>query len=154
MPGEAWLISTRVLSRSTLVTAQRYSKLLTPVLYWARIVQSSPPASHVFSLVQQQVHGTQHKRLLLPWKVAKANAGNGNELGLQGKRFTTGWVEGSPAGRVGAWHPEVSETKYQRSSENLLTQGHRLRDTDGKCMTKQRGPCGFRLCWTQVQGHM
>lgn len=106
--------------------------------------QSSPPASHVFSLVQQQkVHGTQHKRLLLPGRVTKTDTGNGRERGWQGRLFTTGWVEGSPAGRVSAWHPEVSERKYRRSSGNLLTEGHRLKRHGRKMSDQAEDPVGL-----------
>lgn len=107
--------------------------------------ESSLPASHVFSPVQQQEgHGTQHRHLLLARRVTKTATGNATELSLQGKQFTLGQGEGSTAHRVGAWHPGVSETKQQRSHRRLLlTKSHRLRDM--KCLDQaERGPVNQR----------
>lgn len=69
--------------------------------------------------------------------------GDGSELGLQGKLFTTGWGEGSPAGRIGTWHPEFSETKYRTSSGNLLTEGHRLKKPGRGMPDQAEDPVGL-----------
>ena len=97
--------------------------------------QSSPPAGHVFS----PVHAAGSSRYTAQvaaaaLSVTKTEMGSGSEWRLQGTVLNRNGRK-KASRQVSSWHPEVSETKYGRSSRNLLRQGHRLRVMEEKSLT-------------------